>query len=73
MPGIRRKPKKCLFCLNNVKHIDYKDTRTLRKYVSDKGKIIPKRVTGNCAKHQRMVSQAVKRSRHMALIPYIKD
>ncbi len=68
-----RKKKKCIFCSNDVTYIDYKDMKTLRRYVSDKGKILPKRVTGTCAKHQRMLAKAVKRARQMALIPYTKN
>ncbi len=68
-----RKKKKCTFCSNDVNYIDYKDLKTLKRYVSDKGKILPKRVTGTCAKHQRMLSKAIKRARQMALIPYTKN
>lgn len=68
----RRKVKKCKLCEMKVDYIDYKDIRLLSEYLTDKGKIIPKRVTGNCAKHQRMVKTAIKRARHMALLPFIK-
>jgi small subunit ribosomal protein S18 len=67
-----RKPKKkvCVFCKDNAAAIDYKDTALLRKYISDRGKIRARRVTGNCAQHQRDVATAVKNSREMALLPY---
>jgi small subunit ribosomal protein S18 len=68
-----RKPKRryCAFCKDKVDYIDYKDVNLLRRYLSDKGKIKPRRITGNCAQHQRAISIAIKRSREMALIPYI--
>ncbi|MDO4967039.1 MAG: 30S ribosomal protein S18, partial [Lachnospiraceae bacterium] len=53
--------------------IDYKDTNTLRKFVSERGKILPRRITGTCAKHQRAITVAVKRARHVALMPYVQD
>lgn len=71
--GFRRKTRKCFFCTNEINYVDYKDTRTLKKFVSDKGKILPRRITGTCAKHQRMIAKAIKRSREAVLIPYTKD
>ena len=67
-----RKPKKkvCVFCKEMVKHVDYKDTALLRKYISDRGKIRARRVSGNCTQHQRDVATAIKNSREMALLPY---
>ncbi len=67
-----RKPKKkvCQFCKDKVTYIDYKDTGTLRKYISDRGKIRARRVSGCCSQHQRDVAMAVKNSREMALLPY---
>ena len=67
-----RKPKKkvCVFCRDDAAAIDYKDTSLLRKYISDRGKIRARRVTGNCAQHQRDVATAIKNSREMALLPY---
>ena len=67
-----RKPKKkvCIFCKEKVAHIDYKDTALLRKYISDRGKIRARRVSGNCSQHQRDVAVAIKNSREMALLPY---
>ncbi len=71
--NFRRRVRKCFFCTNDINYIDYKDMRTLRKFLSDKGKILPRRITGTCAKHQRMLAEAVKRSREAALVPYNKD
>jgi len=67
-----RKPKKkvCAFCKDKTTYIDYKDTALLRKFISDRGKIRARRVTGNCSQHQRDVAVAVKNSREMALLPY---
>ena len=67
-----RKPKKkvCVFCKDKVSYIDYKDTPLLRKYISDRGKIRARRVTGNCSQHQRDIAVAIKNSREMALLPY---
>lgn len=68
----RRKPRKkiCNFCANKVEQIDYKDIQTLKKYVTDRGKILPRRIGGTCAIHQRQLTQAIKRARHMSLLPY---
>lgn len=66
----RRRKKVCNFCANKNAVIDYKDTNTLRRYVSERGKILPRRITGTCAKHQRALTVAIKRSRHVALLPY---
>ncbi len=65
--------KVCFFCKNKIDHIDYKDAETLKRFVSANGKIVPRRVTGTCAKHQRGVATAIKRSRQMALIPYVTE
>ena len=67
-----RKPKKkvCAFCKDKVTSVDYKDTNLLRKYISDRGKIRARRVTGNCTQHQRDIATAVKNSREVALLPY---
>jgi small subunit ribosomal protein S18 len=67
---IRKKRKICRFCEKQVKRIDYRDERILRKYVSERGKIVPGRVTGVCAKHQKWLSQAIKRARAMGLLPF---
>ncbi|NLC34052.1 MAG: 30S ribosomal protein S18 [Erysipelothrix sp.] len=69
----RPRKKVCHFCKNKVDHVDYKDVDLLRKYVSANGKIIPRRVTGTCAKHQRVLATAIKQSREMALIPYVAE
>ena len=70
--GMRRRKKVCVFCgKDNV--IDYKDTAKLKKYVSERGKIIPRRITGTCAKHQRALTVAIKRARHVALMPYVAE
>ena len=66
---IRRKKKVCVFC-GKENGIDYKDTAKLKRYVSESGKILPRRITGTCAKHQRALTVAVKRARHIALMPY---
>jgi len=69
----RGKRKSCYFCGNDDKKIDYKDYKTLQRYITDRGKIIPRRITGTCAKHQRKITQAIKRARAIALLPYVKD
>jgi small subunit ribosomal protein S18 len=69
---IRRRKKVCVFCgKDNV--IDYKDQAKLSKYISERGKILPRRITGNCAKHQRALTVAIKRARHLAITPYVID
>ncbi|MCR4840420.1 MAG: 30S ribosomal protein S18 [Lachnospiraceae bacterium] len=70
---VRRRKKVCAFCANEGNVISYKDTTVLRKYISERGKILPRRITGNCAKHQRALTVAVKRARHVALLPYTTD
>ena len=70
--GMRRRKKVCVFCgKDNV--IDYKDTAKLKKYVSERGKILPRRITGTCAKQQRALTVAIKRARHVALMPYVAE
>ena len=69
-PYRRPRKKVCNFCVDKIDEIDYKDVEKLRKYVRDKGKILPRRVTGTCAKHQRKVTEAIQRARHIALLPY---
>jgi small subunit ribosomal protein S18 len=70
--GVRRRKKVCVFCgKDNV--IDYKDTNKLKRYISERGKILPRRITGNCAKHQRALTVAIKRARHISLMPYVTD
>lgn len=65
--------KVCSFCVDKVESIDYKDAGKLRKYTSERAKILPRRVTGTCARHQRELTTAIKRARHIALLPYISD
>lgn len=71
-PFRARKPKKkvCQFCADKVTDIDYKDVAKLRRYVSERAKILPRRITGTCAKHQRQLTIAIKRARHIALLPF---
>ncbi len=68
--GIHRRKKVCVFCGEKSGEIDYKDVNKLKRYVSERGKILPRRITGNCAKHQRALTVAIKRARHIALMPY---
>ena len=71
---VRRRKKVCVFCADKTNAgIDYKDVNKLKRYVSERGKILPRRITGNCAKHQRALTVAVKRARHVALMPYTLD
>lgn len=72
-PNRTRRKKVCAFCADNIDEIDYKDTVRLKKYVSERAKILPRRISGTCAKHQRQLTTAIKRARHMALLPYIGD
>lgn len=69
----KRRPKVCFFCVDKIDHVDYKDLDKLRKYISERGKILPRRVTGNCAKHQRQLTVAIKRARTMALLPFTTE
>ncbi|MCS7233019.1 MAG: 30S ribosomal protein S18 [Synergistetes bacterium] len=69
----RTKKKICAFCVDGVKEIDYKEVDRLRRYLSDRGKILPRRITGNCAKHQRQLTRAIKRARIMALLPFVVE
>lgn len=71
--GMKPRKKVCAFCVEKAAEVDYKDIARLRKYISERGKIIPRRVTGACSYHQRAVTIAVKRARHLALLPYVND
>ena len=71
--NVRRRKKVCVFCGENAQKIDYKDAATLKKYVSERGKILPRRITGSCAKHQRELTTAIKRARQIALISYVNE
>ncbi|MDO4549490.1 MAG: 30S ribosomal protein S18 [Clostridia bacterium] len=70
-----RKPRRkvCMFCMDKIQHIDYKDLVRLRRQVNERGKIIPRRMNGTCAKHQRQLATAIKRARSIALMPYTSD
>ena len=67
----RRRRKVCAFCEDKIDYIDYKEAGRLRKYISERGKILPRRVSGTCAKHQRELQKAIKRAREVALLPYV--
>lgn len=69
----RAKKKVCVFCIDKVDSIDYKDTGKLKRYVSERGKIVPRRISGNCAKHQRQLTSAIKRARQIALLPFVAE
>ncbi len=72
--GARKiKKKVCVFCADKIENIDYKDASKLRRFVSERAKILPRRVTGTCAFHQRGLTQAIKRARHLALLPFSND
>ena len=72
---MRKAPRRkvCAFCVEKATAIDYKDTAKLKKFITEKGKMLPRRMTGVCAKHQRMVTRAIKRSRSIALLPYTAE
>ena len=71
--GRKARKKVCGFCVDKVENIDYKNIARLRRYMSERGKILPRRVTGTCARHQRELTVAIKRARHLALLPYTTD
>jgi len=71
--NLRKRKKVCLFCTDANEVIDYKDSNKLKKYISERAKILPRRVSGTCAKHQRELTVAIKRARFMALLPYVSD
>ena len=70
--GMHRRKKVCVFC-GKDNTIDYKDVNKLKRYISERGKILPRRITGKCAKHQRALTVAIKRARHIAIMPYVQD
>ena len=70
---VHRRKKVCIFCQDKVEAIDYKDVAKLRKFISERAKILPRRVSGTCAKHQRDLNTAIKRARQVALLPYVTD
>lgn len=69
----RKRRKPCQFCVDKAKSIDYKDTAKLRRFMSERSKILPRRTTGSCAMHQRQLTEAIKRARQIALLPYVTD
>jgi small subunit ribosomal protein S18 len=69
----RKKRRQCNFCADKIEHIDYKEVPRLRRYITERGKILPRRITGNCAHHQRQLTVAIKRARTMALLPYTSE
>lgn len=71
--NVRRRKKVCVFCADKEAIIDYKDANKLKRYISERGKILPRRITGSCAKHQRALTVAVKRARQIAILPYVVD
>ena len=72
-PVVRRRKKVCIFCADKVDFIDYKDSAKLRKFISERGKILPRRISGTCAVHQRELNTAIKRARNVALLPFVTD
>ncbi len=68
-----KRKKVCMFCVDKVTCIDYKDTAKLKRFTSERGKILPRRTTGTCAAHQRQLTVAIKRARQIALLPYVED
>ena len=71
--GGRKRKKICRFCENKISYIDFKDERMMRRFVTDRGKIVPRRISGNCAKHQRKLTTAIKRGRHMAIMAFASE
>jgi small subunit ribosomal protein S18 len=69
----KKKRRVCSFCIDKVEHVDYKEFGKLRKYITERGKILPRRISGNCAHHQRQLTLAIKRARQIALLPYSSD
>ncbi|MGI6629671.1 MAG: 30S ribosomal protein S18 [Bacillota bacterium] len=71
--GRRGRKRVCSFCVDKIDYIDYKDVNKLKKYITERGKILPRRISGNCAKHQRGLTLAIKRARNIALLPYTTE
>lgn len=69
--GRRPRKKVCSFCVEKIEYIDYKDVQRLKKYITERGKILPRRISGNCARHQRQLTNAIKRARIIALLPFV--
>lgn len=72
-PNRKGRKKVCAFCVDKIMEIDYKDINRLRKYITERAKIMPRRMNGTCARHQRQLTTAIKRARHIALLPYVND
>jgi small subunit ribosomal protein S18 len=72
-PGRGKRRKVCQFCVEKCEHIDYKDAAKLHRFISERSKILPRRTTGTCAMHQRQLTEAIKRARQIALLPYVTD
>ncbi len=70
---MRRAKKTCAICEMGVRVVDYKDDRTLQRFITDRGKILPRRISGSCARHQRQIGTAITRARHIALLPFIRS
>ena len=73
MLELEKKIRTCRFCEQRIDFIDYKDEKLLRRFISERGKIVPRRFSGNCAKHQRILTRAIKRGRHLALLPFVSE
>lgn len=71
--GDKRRKRHCRFCENHIDVIDYRDDRLLRRFVTERGKIIPRRISGTCAKHQRTLTTCIKRARHLAILPFVAE
>ncbi|MDZ4723690.1 MAG: 30S ribosomal protein S18 [candidate division Zixibacteria bacterium] len=71
--GDKRRRKVCRFCENKIEYVDFKDERLLRRFTTDRGKIVPRRINGNCALHQRTLTEAIKRGRHMAFLAFASE
>ena len=69
----KQKKRVCMFCVDKIPKVDFKETARLRRFITERGKILPRRISGNCAHHQRQLTVAIKRARHMALLPYTSD
>ncbi|SEF98749.1 SSU ribosomal protein S18P [Caloramator fervidus] len=69
----KKKKRVCAFCVDKIEYIDYKDVARLKKYITERAKILPRRITGNCAKHQRQLTVAIKRARNVALLPFTTE
>ncbi|MCP4566149.1 MAG: 30S ribosomal protein S18 [FCB group bacterium] len=69
----RRRKRHCRFCENRISEIDYRDERLLKRFITERGKIIPRRISGSCARHQRTLTTAIKRARHLAILPFVAE